>query len=181
MRLVVTGRNVDITPALRKLIDRKLARLKRLLGDAALGAQVVLALEKYRHIADVTVHARGDKTMHGLGDSAAWETSLGEAVEKIIQQAQRVKGKWRERKRRATPARALPAVPDFVAPAEEKPSPRVIRAARYAIKPMTVEEAAMAVDGTRDAFLVFRNASTDLINVLYRRKDGDLGLIDPDV
>jgi putative sigma-54 modulation protein len=181
MRLVVTGRHVDISPALRKLIDRKLSKLGRVLSDGVVSVQVVLTLEKYRHLAEITVRARGDKTLHGLGDSSAWESSLGEAVEKITQQAQKVKGKWQERKRRATPAKVLAAQSPREEPAEEQATPRIVRASRYAIKPMTVEEAALVVDDGRDAFLVFRNASTDLINVLYRRKDGNLGLIDPEV
>ena len=65
-------------------------------------------------------------------------------------------------------------------PPEPPKKPRIRRVPRYPVKPMTVDEAAMAVDGGNDAFLVFRNAATDAINVLYRRKDGDLGLIEPE-
>ena len=179
MRLVLTGRHLDITPALRKLVDRRLDKLDRMLGDSIVSAQVVLAREKYRYVAEMSVHARGDHVLHGVGSTARWETSLTAAVEKVMQQAQKVKGKWQERKRHATPAKALPARQGSRLAAEEGAPRRIVRASRYQVKPMTVEEAALEVDAGRDAFLVFRNATTDSINVLYRRKDGDLGLIEP--
>ena len=100
MRVELTGRHVDITPALRRLVDRKLARLERVLNNSALSAQVVLTDEKRGRRADVTLHARGEKFMHGDGESAAWETSLTQAFDKITKQAQKVKGKWQEWKRR---------------------------------------------------------------------------------
>ena len=76
MRLELTGRHVDITPALRRLVDTKLAKLERLLNDSAVSAQAVLTREKHRHRADITLHARGEKFLHGVGDSGSWETSL---------------------------------------------------------------------------------------------------------
>jgi ribosome hibernation promoting factor len=181
MRVVVTGRHVEVTPQLRKLVDQRLAKVDRLLNDGIVSAQVVLTLERYRHVVEITVHARGDRMLHGLGDTRAWETSLAGAVEKLMGQVQKVKGKWERRKRKAVSQRALPPpVAPPPAPVEEPRPKRVVRTARYPIKPMTVEEAALSVDEGQDAFLVFRNASSDAINVLYRRKDGHLGLIEPE-
>src|SRR4051812_11959478 len=98
MRLELTGRQTEITPALRRLVNGKLTRLERLLRDSALSAQVVLSSEKGRYRADVTLHARGDKFLHGAGRSDNWSTAMTEAVEKIAQQAQTLKGKWKGRK-----------------------------------------------------------------------------------
>lgn len=179
MRLELTGRHVEITPDLRKQVEKKLAKLDRLLKEGIISVQAVLTQEKYRHKSEVTVHARGDRMLHGLGDTNAWDTSISDAIEKITQQLQKVKGKWQERKRRATSARVLPA-PEAEAPAAEPKRRRVRRVPRYPVKPMTVEEAALSVDSGDDAFLVFRNASTDSINVVYRRKDGQIGLIEPE-
>ncbi|MBZ5559260.1 MAG: ribosome-associated translation inhibitor RaiA [Acidobacteriia bacterium] len=100
MRLELTGRHVEITPALRRLVDRKLAKLERLLNDHAVSAQAVLTKERYRHRADITLHARGERFLHGVGAKATWATSLTEAVGKIAHQAKKVKGKWRAQKRR---------------------------------------------------------------------------------
>jgi len=180
MRLELTGRNVEITPALRTLVDRKLAKLTRVLNDAIVSAQVVLTQQKYRHVTDMSLHMRGDHVLAGKTAGGTWTESVGRATEKIAQQATRVKGKWVERKRRATPARVLPAPAPEPPAAEELPLPRVVRATRYHVKPLSVEDAAMTVEAGADGFLVFRNADTGAINVLYRRKNGDLGLIEPE-
>jgi ribosome hibernation promoting factor len=181
MRLVLTGRHVDITPHIRKLVDRKLAKLDRMFGDAIVSAQVILTREKYRRVAELVVHTRGDHMLRGAADHASWEQSLTGSVEKVVQQGKRVKGKWQERKRHATPVKTVASrVAASETPAPEPVGPRIVRISRYAAKPMTVEEAAREVDAARDGLLVFRNARTDSINVLYRRKDGDFGLIEPE-
>src|SRR5205809_3885586 len=102
MRLELTGRHVDIPPTLRRLVDTKLAKLERMLNDSVVSAQAVLTREKHRHRTDITLHARGEKFLHGVGDSGSWETSVSAAIEKLTQQAHKVKGKWQERKRRGS-------------------------------------------------------------------------------
>ena len=175
MRVELTGRHVEITAPLRQLIDRRLAKLERLLNDSVVSAQVILTREKYRHLSEVVIHARGDHILRGTGQGNNWPLSMRQAAQKIEQQAQKLKGKWAERKRRASPARAA------VAPPPEPPQgARVVHERRYAVKPMSVEDAALRVDGGTDIFVVFRNADTDAVSILYRRKDGNLGLIEPD-
>lgn len=152
-----------------------------MLNDSIVSVQVVLTREKYRHVAEMTLHARGDHMLHGIGESSGWAASLKAAVEKLDQQAHKVKGKWHTRKRRAMPTKTIAAQPPGATPADDTPpAPRIVRAARCPVKPMTVEEAALEVEAGANAFLVFRNATTDSINVLYRRRDGDLGLIEPE-
>jgi ribosomal subunit interface protein len=109
MRLALTGRHVDITPVLRKLVDGRLGKLDRMLGDSIVSAQVVLARERYRYVVEMSVHARGDHVLHGVASTAAWDTALTAALEKVMQQAQKVKGKWQERKRRGAADRTLAA------------------------------------------------------------------------
>jgi putative sigma-54 modulation protein len=99
MRLLLTARHVEITPALRTLVDARLAKLERRFGDVLVSAQVVLEREKNRLVAEVTVHARGDHMLHGVGSTAGWGTSLTAAVQKVLQQAETMKGKWQVRKR----------------------------------------------------------------------------------
>jgi len=180
MRLVLTGRHVEITPALRKLVDRKVAKLDRMFGEALVSAQVVLTQEKYRRVAELIVHTRGDHMLHGAADKRAWELSLTAALEKIVHQGRKIKGKWQERKRHALPAKAVAARGALEPEARERTGPRIVRTPRYAVKPMTVEDAAEEIGAARDSFLVFRNAATDSLNVLYRRKNGDFGLIEPE-
>src|SRR5512146_2010006 len=146
MRLELTGRHVEITPELRKQVEKQMAKLDRLLKGGIVSVQAVLTLEKYRHKSEVTVHTRGEHFLHGLGDTNSWETSITDAVEKITQQLQKVKGKWQERKRRATPARVLPVGEPEAAAVPPAKARRVRRVPRYPVKPMTVEEAALTVD-----------------------------------
>jgi putative sigma-54 modulation protein len=173
MRLDITGRHVEVTPPLRQLIDRRLAKLSRVLNDSAISGTVILTREKYRHLSEIVIHARGDHILRGTGAANAWHLSIRQAAEKIEQQAQKLKSKWAERKRRGAGSREVP-------PPEEAAVPRVVRATRYAVKPMSVEDAALRVDSGPDTFVVFRNAETDAVSILYRRKDGNLGLIEPE-
>jgi putative sigma-54 modulation protein len=175
MRLVLTGRQVEITPDIRRLVEKKVARLVRVLGSRAVSGQVELWLEKFRHVAEVHVHARGGHMLKGRAVATSWDEAISEAVDHLVQQAQKLKGKWQERKRSGTPAkRALVGPSTRIAQVQ-----RIIRARRYPVRPMTLDEAAQALSPVQDAFLVFRNAGTDAISVMFRRKDGDIGLIEP--
>jgi putative sigma-54 modulation protein len=189
MRLELTGRHVDITPALRRLVETKIGKLERVLNDSAVSAQAVLTREKHRHRADITLHARGEKFLHGVGDSASWEASLTAAIGKISQQAQKVKGKWQGRKRQGGAkdvASMLPELRQAVAvrpvargsSRERARMPRIVRTSRQTIKPMSVSDAAKEIDVAREGVVVFRDPATAAINVLYRRPNGELALVE---
>jgi putative sigma-54 modulation protein len=182
MRLVLTGRHLEISPGLRTLVDRKLVRLERLLGNSIVSAQVVCVREKDRLEADVTVHMRGDHTLASRATGATWSSALTTVVDKIGRQGSKVKGKWKERKRRAAPARAAAtrtaaAVP-VVAERPASNGPRVVRITDAQLKPMTVETAAIELAASGEPFLVFRNAKTNGLNVLLRRAAGEFGLLE---
>src|SRR6267142_6094586 len=150
MRLELTGRHVDITPTLRRLVDTKLAKLERALNDSAVSAHAVLTREKHRHRADITLHARGEKFLHAVGDSGSWEQSLSVAIDKITQQAHKIKGKWQERKRRgagkgvevAGEEREAVAVKPAKPKRERARMPRILRASRRPLRPMSLADAA---------------------------------------
>ena len=175
MRLDITGRHVEITAPVRQLITKRLARLERVLNDAALSAIITLTKEKYRLRTEIAVHTRGDHVLRGKGEGTAWPISVRQATEKIEQQAETLKGKWNGRKRTAAGSRTLSPVIT-----EAAPGPRIVRGRRYPVKPMSIEDAALRVDGGSETFVVFRNAETDAISIVYRRKDGNFGLIEPD-
>ena len=175
MRLDITGRNVEITSPLRQLLDKRLGRLARLLNDAAVSVVITLTKEKYRHRTEIVVHTKGDHLLRGNGEGTGWPLSVREATEKVEQQAETLKGKWHARRRTHSKARAVRG-----APAETPAPPRVVRAARYAVKPMSIEDAALRLESGEETFVVFRNAESDAVSILFRRKDGNLGLIEPD-
>src|SRR5688572_30097369 len=169
MRLELTGRHVTITPTVRKAVEQRLARLSRVLNDSVHSVQVVITKEKTRHRVEVTVHARGDHFMHAAVTGRDLPTALTAAAEKIEHQAQKLKSKWTESKRQGvSAAKAASAAPRpkrargrFDASPEpggeaEPRTIRIIRARRYDVKPMSVDEAALEVGDGRDAFIVFR-------------------------
>lgn len=178
MRVDITGRHIDITPGLRQLIDKSLAKVERLLNDRAISATVVLTKEKYRHNTELVIHAKGDHILSGVGEGNTWPLSVRKAAAKVEHQAQTLKSKWTEGKRQRKNNRAVGAA---VVP-EPAPTParRVVRATRYAVKAMSIEDAAERLDAATEAFVVFRHDETQVISVLFRRKDGRLGLIEAD-
>jgi putative sigma-54 modulation protein len=192
MRLEITARHFAIPAPVRKLAEERIARVLRPLNDSAVSAQVVVTRDKTRFHAEVTLHARGEHFLHGEAIGRDAQTALGAAIDKVERQVLKLKSKWTERKRQGiSPAKAASATPRpergaavFGTGLEQRDNGgqplRIIRARRYAVKPMSVDEAAIEVADGRDAFLVFRNSSTEEINVLFRRADGNLGLIEPE-
>jgi putative sigma-54 modulation protein len=149
------------------------------LNDAAVSALIIVTKEKYRHRVEMVIHARGNQTLSGLGEGTGWPLAIRQAAQKIEQQAKKLKGKWDSRKRQAAKVvRNRKAHNDQELPVAA--GPRIVRATRYAVKPMSVDDAALRLDAVDDAFVVFRNAEDDAVNILYRRKDGNIGLIEPD-
>jgi putative sigma-54 modulation protein len=188
MRLELRGHHVDVTPALKRLVESKLTKLERLLNASALSAQTILTLEKHRHRADITLHARGEKFLHGVGTNTNWEAALNAAMEKIEQQAQKVKTRWKSRKQRVKGAHiAAPEVPPETAPADRLATaarrlqvrmPRILKATRQAIKPMSVADAAREVEAGNGGLVIFRDLDRDSISVLYRQGNGELTLVE---
>ncbi len=179
MRVEYTGRHTEVPDSLRALGDRKIAKLARVLRGIT-DVHVILTSDDHRHVAEVTIHSKHlDLTAAEEGHDMV--ASLTTVMDKLIRQAQRHTGKRQERKRRGVRETALwSGVLRGPGPASEEGMPRVIRSRRVMIKPMTVEEAAQEVGASDDGFLVFRDAATERLNVLYKRKDGNLGLIEPE-
>jgi len=208
MRVDLTGRHVEISPGLRRLVERKLQKVHRQVNNAGVSATVVVTKEKVNNVVELTLHARGEQFMHAVAKAGAWETAMTNVVAKVLHQLEKTKGIWKERKRRGpaarsvkTPRPARRAQSRGAAPVTAEPAPaergenraeraagrareraprRVVRAQRYSLKPMTVDEAALELEGQKNRFLVFRDAGTDAVNVLYRRDDGQFALIEPE-
>ncbi len=173
MTVTVTCRQVEVPSAVRAQIERKIARLERLLRDNVVSAQCVLTQERVQVICELTVHARGDHQLVAVGKHARLVTAVNLAVEKVSQQAQRLMDRWKTRRRangRGLAAREVPETPER--------APRVIRARNASIKPMTVDDAVIALEAAKQPFLVFRQMPSDGVAILFRRPDGHLGLID---
>jgi putative sigma-54 modulation protein len=176
MRLDITGRHFSVTAATRKFAEQRLAHTVRLLNNSVVSAHLGLTKERGRFRAEIDVHVKRDHFLHGAGTGPDSAAAIGIAAERIERQVEKLKGKWSGR-RRQTPAVAEggpPARP--VAPNGR----RIIRVRRYAVKPMSIEDAAAEIGDGSDAVIVFRNSASDAVTVLYRRPDGNLGLIEPE-
>jgi len=176
MRLDITGRHLTVTAATRKFAEQRLARTVRFLNDGVVSAHVGLSKERGRIRAEIALHIKRDHFLHGAATGPDADAAIGAAAERVERQVDKLKGKWSGRRRRTTSAPE--GVP--VRPAASNGGRRIIRARRYAVKPMSIEDAAAEIGDGTDAVIVFRNSASDAVTVLYRRPDGHLGLIEPE-
>ncbi|HEY0377112.1 MAG TPA: ribosome-associated translation inhibitor RaiA [Pyrinomonadaceae bacterium] len=179
MEFEYTGRHVEVTPALRAHVEDHFQKLSHIFNDTTARAHVIMEVEKNRQIGEVLVHWR-EHTLTATDTNADMYLALTRAIAKIEKQALKLKKKIIDRKQNAKRTAAVAPEPDGQPPVEASPrTPRIVNARRYAVKPMTAEEAALRLSEEDDQFLVFRDADTDRIGVLYKRKDGNYGLIEP--
>ena len=177
MRIDFTGRQMEVSPDLRRYTEERLGKLTRLLRDR-FDIHVILTAEKHRRTAEVTLQFR-DHTLVGIQETGDARRSLNGALNKLQRQAVRLLARRRTRKRRPKPATAI-LLNVLGTRRVDHEEHRVLETERFPIKPLSVEEAIEILDSTRMRLVVFRNADTDRVNVLYRREDGNLGLIEPE-
>lgn len=187
MHLTVAGKNVQVTPALRDHAERKVGKLQKYFDDGRpVRAEVVLSTERERHIAEVTIQV-GSLLVRGVGKTDDMYVSIDAAVDRIARQVRkyktRINRKLQEPPKTAKPAAGAPVAEDTLAvdgQTGDADEPRVVRVKRFAFKPMTVDEAILQMELLGHDFFVYTDGTTDEVNVLYRRRDGNYGLIEPD-
>ncbi len=180
MKITYTGRQVELAPAQLKKLEARFAKIGKLLdGKKECEAHVILSLERHLHHAEVTINYFNHQLV-GLGSDGDLFTSIHSAAEKLEKQAVKARTKWRDTQRvsRKSTSEAAAEAPAPETSGEAEPGPRVYRVNHHQKrKPMTVEEAILEMDKTRD-YLVYRDAQTDRIAVLVRRRDGDFDLVE---
>jgi putative sigma-54 modulation protein len=177
MKFEYTGRHVEVSPGIRKHVEDHFKKLDHIFNGATAWTHVIIDVEKNRHIAELVVHWR-DHTLTAKDINGDMYLALTRAIAKIEKQALKLKKKIIDRKQGAKRVSAVAPTPDGQLEASPRP-PRIVNARRYSIKPMTAEEAALRLSTDPDQFVVFRDADTDRIGVLYKRADGNFGLIEP--
>ncbi len=177
MEFEYTGRHVEVTPAIRNHVEEHFGKIEHIFDDTTARAHVIIDVEKNRKIGEILVHWR-EHTLTARDTNADMYQALTRAIAKIEKQALKLKKKIIDRKQNATRAAVVAPPPDGQLEASPRPS-RIIAARRYSVKPMTAEEAALRLSEDSNQFLVFRDADTDRIGVIYKRKDGNYGLIEP--
>jgi putative sigma-54 modulation protein len=172
MKTSVTFKNIEPSEPLKSYVSDKLDRFDRFL-DSPAEANVVLQVEKFRHIAEININGRKFNII-AKEETNDMYSAIDMALDKISKQIRKNKEKIKDR--RNTTKKSL--MPDELTEIEEIQKPQVM-VQNIEYKPMDIDEAIMQMDLITDNFLVFSNAKTDQINVLYRRKDGNFGLIQP--
>ncbi|HYN85942.1 MAG TPA: ribosome-associated translation inhibitor RaiA [Pyrinomonadaceae bacterium] len=180
MEFEFTGRHVDVTPAIRRHVEEHFGKIGHLFeGSTTARAHVIIDVVKNRQTAEVLLHWR-EHTLTATDTNADMYQALSRAISKIEKQAVKLKKKIIERKQSATPLSALAPDDGQLAASTPTPAgPRIVSARGYRVKPMTAEEAALTLAGDANQFVVFRDSETGRVSVLYKRKDGNFGLIQP--
>ena len=181
MRIAVTFRHVPPTPALRAYAEEKLERVRKYLRRPT-DAHVILSVSKERHVAEITLQA-DHVTMVAQEETHDLYSAIDLALDKLEHQAQKLKAKRRSHKVPAASRReGRGTVVEPLPPRTDRRAghPEVVRSEEVFAEPMSLEEAVEQLRRSRDEVLVFRNASTQSLAVLHRRKDGKFGLIEPE-
>ena len=176
MKITFTGRQVELAPAQLRKLESRFVKIGKLLdGRRECGAHVVISLERHLHRAEATVNYF-DHQLAGMGKDSDLFTAIHNAAERLEKQAVKARTKWRDTKR--TPRQAAPAEAETAPALEHDSERRVFRVNHHQQrKPMTLEEAILEMDKSRD-YLVYRDAQTDRTSVLLRRKDGNFDLVE---
>ncbi len=173
MNVTITGKNMEVTDYLRDLCLKKLEKLDKYFPTDT-ECQVVMSVEKSRHIIEVTIPYRGG-VIRGEEVTGDMYASIDNVVAKLDRQIQKHKTKLSKSLRYEEAPVNADSYED-----RESGGPEIVRVKRFSMKPMSVEEAMLQMDLLGHSFFVFTNGETGDINVLYARKDGNYGLIEPD-
>jgi putative sigma-54 modulation protein len=173
MNILVTGRHLEVTPALKNYAEEKIKKFERYSSDIT-EATVTLSVEKYRHKAEVMLKASG---LLIQAESVTGEiySAIDEVSEKLDRQVKKYKEKLASHRKGGT-AKNATASPNPTALHEEA---RIIKNKRFELKPMSPDEASMQMELLDKSFFVFINDISGDINVIYKRQDGNFGLIEP--
>ncbi len=171
MEIAYRSKNIEITNALRRHVERKLGKLERYFADP-IAAQVSLNVEHGRHVVEVTVPLNG-VILRGEEQTGDMYASVDLVVEKLEKQVEKYKTRLAKRMRITDERKTEVGEP-------EAPEPRLVKTKRFAVKPMEAGEAVMQMNLVGHDFFVFLNSETNQVNVVYRRRDGNYGLIEPD-
>jgi putative sigma-54 modulation protein len=178
----VTGRHVSVTEPIKDYAATKIEHL-HLDYPRIIEAHVILDVEKHRHFAEIILHCNNHITIEASHECTDMYASIDGVIAKIAQQMRKYKTKiLRNHRPRGQSIRHIEEQVLELGPAfhnEEEGQPDVIKTERYPVKPMFVDEAVLQLEMSSRQFVVFQNAKSEKVNILYRRKDGGLGLIEP--
>ena len=175
MQVDVTFRQIEPNEALKKYAVQKLSKVKKYF-DTPIEAHIVLKVEKIRHIIEVTLNVNGYK-INGHEISGDMYSAIDMVMDKIEKQVKRYRKRLTGRNRKGEPLNKSKIISNDIT--DEELEPKIIKTERIHVKPMDQDEAVMQLDLSGNNFLAFINSKNEQINVIYHRKDGNYGLIEP--
>lgn len=178
MKIIFRGKHIEVTDAIRNYIEKRLNKIERHF-DHILEVIVTLSVEKNRQIVEVTLQA-SRALIRAEEETDDMYASIDKVADKLERQIQKYKEKYFQRPRPGTERKELGEEGVNVEDGESNGIAKIVKTKRFAIKPMSVEEAAMQMDLLGHSFFVFANDNTNKVNVIYKRKDGNFGLIEPE-
>ncbi|MBE6065491.1 MAG: ribosome-associated translation inhibitor RaiA [Clostridium cochlearium] len=175
MKITVTGKNIEVTNALRNVVEKKLEKLDKYFKPD-IEAQVTLSVEKNRQIIEVTIPFNG-VILRGEEANEDMYASIDLVIDKLERQIRKQKTKLQ--KRMHGDSLRFQFIPDYEGDKSKEES-KIVKTKRFAMKPMSSEEAVLQMELIGHNFFVFENGDTGEVNVIYKRKDGNYGLIEPE-
>ena len=190
MATEISGRNYEIPPEVRTLIETKLAKIEEKLFDDVIDVRVVLQVEKYRNICEILITGKEHDVKSVQTSDESMQDAVNSALDHVKRQAQKNRKKLRDHHRNDHGEHAFtPDITEWAVQVLERGKlthetdegmPRIIKTNNIPIRPMSIEQAAMHLDDSKNEFIVFRDIDTDQVSVIYKRHDNNLGLIAPE-
>lgn len=184
MATEISGRNYDIPPNIRDMVEKKLAKIEERLFDDVIEVRVVLQVEKYRNICEVLIVGKEHDVKTVQESDESMQDAVNQAIDHLKRQAQKNRKKLRDHHRKDGNGRkdVTEWNVQVLEPGNlrEENRARVIQTNTLAIRPMSIEEAALRLDDSKNEFIVFRDIDSDKVSVIYKRRDNNLGLIAPE-
>jgi len=186
----IIGRNFEVTPDIRELINKKLAKVGERLFDDVIESRVMLQVEKYRNICEIMVVGKDHDVKTIQESDESMQDAINQALDHLKRQAQKNRKKIRDHHRKDGNGRKSEVNEWAVQVLEpgnlretngEHNRHRIIKTNNLPIRPMSIEEAALRLDDSKNEFIVFRDLDTDKISVIYKRRDNNIGLIAPEI
>ena len=176
MEISFTFRHMEPSTELRSYVEEKVYKVKKYF-DSPVEAHIVLKIEKFRHIADMTISVDGNK-IKAVDESGDMYSSIDQAMDKIEEQLRRLMSRKKEYKLENIKGTDLLINGVETQEGQVESGLTIIKTESVDIKPMDINEAAMQIDMSKRNFLVFTNSKSKSINIIYKRNDGNLGLIE---
>jgi putative sigma-54 modulation protein len=172
MQTDITFKNIDSSDALKDYAFKRLSKMDKYI-DRTAEAHVVLSVEKRRHKADVTLTADG-AVINAVEITEDLYSAIDMVMDKLERQIKKHKEKLQAKKTQSK-------IPSAAPPISKKPKPRLIYEKNYAVNPMSVEEALELIEEAPERFVIFQNTESKQLNLIYKRQDGRLALVEPQI